>query len=102
MHAIGAGSVLAAADTLDHAVLQEAQQLRLQRQRHVADLVEEQRAAVGLGDQAALALGRGAREALLHRGEEDRPLRDAKDVSNCETFVPNIKLDSLGLSGTMS
>ena len=39
--------LLAAADALDHAVLQEAQQLRLQRQRHVADLVEEQRAAVG-------------------------------------------------------
>ena len=36
---------LAPADALDDAVLQEAQQLGLQRQRHVADLVEEQRAA---------------------------------------------------------
>ena len=40
-------NLLPAADALDHAVLQEAQQLGLQRQRHVADLVEEQRAAVG-------------------------------------------------------
>ena len=33
------------ADALDHLVLQEAQQLDLQRVRQVADLVEEQRAA---------------------------------------------------------
>ena len=45
---------LAAADPLDHALLQEAQQLHLQRQRNVANLVEEQRAAIGLLD---LALG---------------------------------------------
>ena len=44
--------LLASADALDDAVLQEAQQLGLQRQRHVADLVEEQRAAVGGFDLA--------------------------------------------------
>ena len=38
--------LLPAADALDHALLQEAQQLRLQRHRQVADLVQEQRAAV--------------------------------------------------------
>jgi hypothetical protein len=36
---------LAAADTLEHLVLQEAQQLGLQRDRHLADLVQEQGAA---------------------------------------------------------
>ena len=35
------------ADALDLALLQRAQQLRLQRERQLADLVEEQRAAVG-------------------------------------------------------
>ena len=49
---------VASADALDDAVLQEAQQLRLQGQRHVADLVEEDRAAVGLLE---LALGLLAR-----------------------------------------
>ena len=44
------------ADALEHALLQHAQQLHLHRQAHVADLVEEQRAA--LGDlEAALAGG---------------------------------------------
>jgi hypothetical protein len=36
---------LAAADPLDHPFLEEAQQLDLERQRDVADLVEEQGAA---------------------------------------------------------
>ena len=35
---------------MKRAILQEAQQLGLQLERHVADLVEEQRAAVGLLD----------------------------------------------------
>ena len=43
---------LAAADALDDALLQEAQQLGLQRMRQVADLVEHQRAAVGRLDLA--------------------------------------------------
>ena len=38
--------LLAAAEALDHPLLQEAQQLGLQAERQVADLVEEQRAAV--------------------------------------------------------
>ena len=46
------GDRLAAADALDHPLLQEAQQLDLQRQRNVADLVEEQRAALGQLDLA--------------------------------------------------
>jgi hypothetical protein len=38
---------LVRADPLDDAVLEHAQELRLERQRRVADLVEEERAAVG-------------------------------------------------------
>ena len=49
---------LTAADPHDLALLQEAQQMALQIHRHVADLVQEQRAAVGVFD---LALG--ARDA---------------------------------------
>ena len=48
---------LAAADALELALLQHAQQLDLHVQRHVADLVEEQRAAVGELEAA----GRAAR-----------------------------------------
>ena len=43
---------LAAAETLDHPLLQEAQQLGLQAEGQVADLVEEQGAAVGMLDLA--------------------------------------------------
>ena len=53
----------AAADALEGLVLQHAQQLGLHRQRHVADLVEEQRAAAALlelADPAAVGAGEGA------------------------------------------
>ena len=49
---------LRAADALELALLQHAQQLRLQLERQLADLVEEQRAAVG---QLELALLRADR-----------------------------------------
>jgi hypothetical protein len=42
-----------AADAVELAVRQHAQQARLQVERHVADLVEEQGAAVGLLEAAA-------------------------------------------------
>jgi len=51
------------ADRQQLALGQHAQQPRLQRQRHVADLVEEQRAAVGLLDQTALVPGTSASAA---------------------------------------
>ena len=58
-----------AADALVHALLQDAQQLHLHRQAHVADLVEEQRAA--LGDfESALAGGDGAGEGALLVAEQ--------------------------------
>ena len=49
---------LPTADALDDLVLQEAQQLHLQRVRQIADFVEEQRALVGTLDLA---------DGLLHR-----------------------------------
>ena len=82
---------LVAAERLDLLLLQHAQQLALQRERHVADLVEEQRAAVGELELAVAALAIGARvragrhaeelgleQALGHRGDVDadeRPRR---------------------------
>src|SRR5262249_59230111 len=57
---------LAAADALEGLVLQQAQHLRLKRQRHVADLVEEQRAARDLLELAdAPAVGAGKRALLV-------------------------------------
>ena len=57
------------ADALEHALLQDAQQLHLHRQAHVADLVEEQRAA--LGDlEATLAGGDRAGERALLVAEQ--------------------------------
>ena len=59
------GDLLTSADALDHPLLQEAQQLDLQRQRQVADLVEEQGAAVGDLDLAECRLGGAGEGALL-------------------------------------
>ncbi len=56
---------LAAADPLDHALLEEAQQLDLQRQRNVADLVEEQGAALRHLDLADVRLDRAGEGAAL-------------------------------------
>ena len=73
-----------AADALDLALLQRAQQLRLQLQRQLADLVEEQRAAVGdleLAGPIALRAGERARHVpeQLALGDADRQ-RGAVDV----------------------
>ena len=54
-----------AADPVELAFGQHAQQPRLQRQRHVADLIEEQRAAVGLLETAAPLRIRAGERALL-------------------------------------
>src|SRR6185295_9497308 len=57
------------ADTFEHALLQYAQQLHLHGQAHVADLVQEQRAA--LGDlEPTLAGGDRAGEGALLMSEE--------------------------------
>ena len=56
---------LVAADALELALLQRAEQLDLHLHREVADLVEEQRAAVGELEAAAAALHRAREAALL-------------------------------------
>ena len=57
---------LGAAEPLELALLQHAQQLDLRRQVDVADLVEEQRAALGQLEAALLArLGAGERALLV-------------------------------------
>ena len=53
------------AEPLDLALLQHAQQLHLDVGRDLADLVEEQRAAVGLREAAVVALDRAGEGALL-------------------------------------
>ncbi len=57
--------LLEAADAVETAVRQYAKQSRLQIGRHVADLVEEQRAAVGLFEAADAAVLRAGEGALL-------------------------------------
>ena len=55
----------ARADRIDLALLQRAQQLDLRLERQFADLVEEQRAAVGFGELADVLVGRAGEGALL-------------------------------------
>ena len=58
--------VVRAADTLERLFLEEAEELGLERRYHLADFVEEDRAAVGLLEQPALLLARvGERAALV-------------------------------------
>ncbi len=67
---------LLAAHALDRALLERAQQLRLQLRRHVADLVEEEGAAVGqleLAELALLGVGEGAPLVTEELGFEQRP-----------------------------
>ena len=56
---------LAPADRIDLALLDGAQQLDLRVERQFADLVEEQRAAIGLDELADVLLGRAGEGALL-------------------------------------
>src|SRR5262249_15050482 len=60
---------LRAADGLELALLHDAEELRLGLQRQLADLVEEDGAAVG-ELEAADAVGEGTRERPLHMAEE--------------------------------
>ncbi len=66
---------LVAAEPLDRPLLQRAQQLGLQLQRHVADLVEVERAAVGqleLAEASLLGVGEGATLVAEHLGFQER------------------------------
>src|SRR6185312_16024840 len=53
------------ADALEPALLEHAQELGLKAERQLADLVEEQRAAVGHLEPAGLLFGRAGERALL-------------------------------------
>ena len=79
------------ADALDLAALQRAQQLGLQRQRQLADLVEEQRAPVGhleLARPVAQRAGEGARHVAEQLALGDRlRQRRAVDVDQ-RLFAP--------------
>ena len=78
-----------AADALDGAVLQHTQNLGLRRQRHVADLVEEQRALVALL-KLADALRAGPGERALFVAEQlalEQALRDRCAVDRQIRFI---------------
>ena len=67
-------------------LLEHAQQLHLQRQRQLADLVEEERAAVGRLEETRLVAD-GAGEGALHVAEElglEQVLRDRRAVDRDE------------------
>ena len=75
-HAVGGGDDPAiglvtglAADGPDFLVLQHAQQLALRVNRHLGNFVEEQRAALGLAEQA-FAVGMRAGERAFDRAEQ--------------------------------
>ena len=81
---------LVGADRLEFLFLQHAQQLALQRQRHVADLVEKQRAALGHLQLAQAALALGAGEGAGRGAEEFRfeeAFRNRRAVHTDEGFV---------------
>ena len=81
---------LAAADPLDHPLLQEAQQFHLQRQRDVADLVEEQGAAMGHLDLALGGLDRPGEGALFiaEQLRLEQILRNGRAVDRDEAAHP--------------
>ena len=57
--------VLAPADAADGAFFEHAQQLDLERERHLADFVEEQRAAIGLFEDPEMTRGRAGEAAAF-------------------------------------
>ena len=89
-----------AAHADDALVLQHAQKRGLQFQRHVADLVEEERPSVGQLDLAGLAAALGAREAAALVAEElafDEAGRDGGAVDGHEgSLGARLVVDGLG------
>ena len=107
-----------AAETAELALLQDAQQLGLRVQRQVADLVEEERGAVGeLEDTGALRVGARERAALvteelaLERARRDRvaverdqlaarpraqPVQDARDQLLAGSRLPGDQYGDVG------
>src|SRR6516225_3215550 len=73
---------IAPADPLDDLILQKAQQFHLHRQRHVADLVQEQGPAIGAFDSADRLLERSSERALFVTEELafEKRLRDRRTI----------------------
>src|SRR5262249_47443764 len=81
------GIMLLTADTTNHAVLDDAQQLRLQRQRHLGELVEEERSTVRHLEQTGF-VAVGASERALAMSEHlglEQLLRHRRAVDGHET-----------------
>jgi hypothetical protein len=77
-----------AADRAHLVVLEHAQELGLETRAHVADLVEEERAAVGALEQAALGRD-GSGEGAAHVAEQlalEQALRDRRAVDRRNGF----------------
>jgi len=76
---------------LKHLVLgKNTQQPGLQRQRHIADFIQQQRAAVRLQNLALRALGLGARECAVGVAEQltfDQSLRNGCAIQGDERLV---------------
>ena len=83
------GDFFAPADAFDDAFLQEAQHLRLQRKRHVADLVEKQRTAVRHLDLAERLFVRTRKRAFLVAEQLglEQVLGNGRTVDRNEVFV---------------
>src|SRR5690606_3214957 len=82
--------LLRTAEPARPAVLEDAQQLRLERSRHLADLVEEQRAAVCELEAAGTGAERSRECALLVTEDLalDQAFRDRGRVHGDERAVP--------------
>src|SRR5438094_5707924 len=92
--------LLVASHRVKLAILQSAQQLRLNRQRHVADLVQEESAVVGLAQQTfGRSVSSGKRSPLVAEllAFEQR-LRQSRAVDGHKwlIFPPASQIDSLG------
>ena len=78
------------AEPLELPLLQHAQEFRLHRQAHLADFVEEQRAAAGLLELTGLALRRARKRAALvpEQLRLEQLLRQRRAVEGDERAVP--------------
>ncbi len=83
---------MARADRLDLALLHRAQELHLHFERQVADLVEEQGAAIGVDEFAAVLFGGPRKGALLVAEEDalDQIVRDGATVDGDERLAQRL------------
>lgn len=90
------GARLALPKACDGALLQSTQQIGLQVERHLADLVEAERAAVGVFEPAGPSFAGRTREGSGRVAEQLTPeqiLRDRTTVEGDEGLVPRGRAD---------